>query len=68
MKTKYLLIAAIIFLFAIVYLQINLHNQTQKELIEKFKTEQEITTRHFAEEVKTFLQEQTDRIKSFVLF
>ncbi|GEM_PF-666476 len=68
MKTKYLLITAIIFLFAIVYLQINLHNQTQKELIEKFKTEQEITASHFAEEVETFLHEETDRIKSFVLF
>lgn len=68
MKTKYFLIAAIIFLSAIVYLQINLHNQTQKELIEKFKTEQEILARHFAEEVETFLQEETDRIKSFVLF
>jgi len=68
MKTKYLLITAIIFLTAIVYLQINLHDQTQKELIEKFKTEQEITARHFAEEVETFLHEETDRIKSFVLF
>lgn len=68
MKTKLIVVAAIILCICIVYIQINLHNETKKELIEKFRTEQEITARHFSEEVETFLRVLTERIESLTSF
>ena len=68
MKTKLIVVAAVILCISIVYIQINLHNETRKELIEKFRTEQEITTRHFSEEVETFLRVLTENIESLTSF
>ena len=66
MKTKFIILAAIVLLSAIIYLQINFHFAIQKEAMERFRIEQEIAANHLSEEVESYLYSLTEKSESLI--